>query len=50
LVQITAPCLDCGSPLQVDMQDGRIISTIPEGITAYVAIPFSRWLERLPHA
>jgi hypothetical protein len=32
------------------MQDGRVITTTPEGIIAYVAIPFSRWLERLPHA
>jgi hypothetical protein len=50
LVQIKAPCLDCGQPLQVEMQDGRITATSPDSITAYVATPFSRWLERLPHA
>jgi hypothetical protein len=49
-VQINAPCLDCGKPLQVEMLDGKIISTTPAGIMAYVSVPFSRWLERLPHA
>jgi hypothetical protein len=49
-VQINAPCLDCGLPLQVEMQDGRILKTSPEGIMAYVSVPFSSWLERLPHA
>jgi hypothetical protein len=49
-VQISAPCLDCGTPLQVEMTDGRITAATPRGITAYVAIPFARWLERLPQA
>ena len=49
-VQITAPCLDCGTPLKVEMQDGRITTTTPDSVTAYVATPFSRWLERLPQA
>jgi len=49
-VRINAPCLDCGSPLQVEMQDGKLITTTPETITAYVAVPFARWMERLPFA
>ena len=49
-MQIKAPCLDCGLALEVEMQDGRITAANPEGVTAYVATPFSRWLERLPHA
>ncbi len=49
-MQITAPCLDCGETLQVEMTDGRITAIAPPGITAYVATPFARWLERLPHA
>jgi hypothetical protein len=49
-VRINAPCLDCGTSLQVEMQDGRVMTTNPEGIMAYVSVPFSRWLERLPHA
>jgi len=32
------------------MQDGAIVTTTPQNIMAYVAVPFSRWLEQLPHA
>jgi len=49
-VQISAPCLDCGLPVQVEMQDGKVTKTTPEGITAYVSTPFSQWLEGLPRA
>jgi hypothetical protein len=50
VVQINAPCLDCGAPLQVEMQDGVVLRTNPQGIMAYVAVPFSKWLQRLPYA
>ena len=49
-VRINAPCLDCGLPLQVEMQDGQVITTTPDDIIAYVAVPFARWMERLPYA
>jgi hypothetical protein len=49
-VQIDAPCLDCGELLQVAMQDGTITKTEPAGIMAYVAVPFAKWLARLPFA
>ena len=32
------------------MQDGKVITTTPDSIMAYVATPFSRWLAGLPHA
>jgi Alkylmercury lyase len=50
LVQINAPCLDCGSPVQVEIRDGDIVKTEPKGIMGYVAVPFSKWMNQLPHA
>ncbi len=49
-VQIDAPCLDCGQPMRVAMQDGKVLKTEPPGIMAYVAVPFAKWLARLPFA
>jgi len=49
-VQIDAPCLDCGQPVQVAMQDGKVLKTEPPGTMAYVAVPFAKWLARLPFA
>jgi hypothetical protein len=50
VVQINAPCLDCGRPVQVEMRDGVLLKTSPEGIMAYVTVPFAKWFERLPYA
>jgi len=49
-VQIDAPCLDCGSPVHVEMQDGVVLKTKSEGIMGYVAVPFSKWMQRFPYA
>jgi hypothetical protein len=49
-VQIDAPCLDCGKPLQVVMQDGKVFKADPSGLIGYVAMPFAKWLTRLPYA
>jgi len=50
LVKIDAPCLDCGSPVHVEMRDGIVSKTNPEGIMGYVTVPFSKWMQRLPYA
>jgi len=50
VVEIDAPCLDCGSPVHVEIKDGVVLKTIPEGVMGYVAVPFSKWLQRLPFA
>jgi hypothetical protein len=50
VVQINASCLDCGGSMQVEIQDGTVIRTEPEGVMAYVAVPFSKWFEQLPYA
>jgi len=50
LVQIDAPCLDCGSPVHIEMRDGVVSKTNPEGIMGYVAIPFAKWMQRFPYA
>jgi hypothetical protein len=49
-VQIDAPCLDCGTSLQVTMQDGQVIKTDPPDLMAYTTVPFAKWLARLPYA
>ena len=50
MVEIDAPCLDCGEPMHLEIKDGKVIKTTPADITAYVAVPFSQWMARLPHA
>jgi hypothetical protein len=50
LVQISAPCLDCGAPMHLEIQDGKVIKAEPQGIMAYVSVPFAKWLNRLPQA
>ena len=42
-VQIEAPCLDCGEPLQVVVRDGTIASRQPEGIVGYSNLPIAQW-------
>jgi hypothetical protein len=34
----------------VEIQDGMVIKAEPQGIMAYVAVPFSKWLAQLPYA
>jgi hypothetical protein len=36
--------------MQVEIRDGAVIKTEPKGIMTYVAMPFSKWMARLPHA
>jgi hypothetical protein len=50
LVQIDAPCLDCGKPVHVEMKDGAILKAEPEGIMGYVSVPFRDWFNDLPYA
>ncbi len=49
-MEIDAPCLDCGQPMHVAMLDGRVLETEPADIMVYVAVPFAKWLARLPFA
>jgi len=49
-VRIDAPCLDCGSPIRVEMKDGVIQDADPEGIMGYVSVPFRDWFNDLPYA
>ncbi|MEN6447365.1 MAG: hypothetical protein ABFD70_06445 [Syntrophaceae bacterium] len=50
MVAVDAPCLDCGAPVHVEIMDGVVLKAVPEGIVGYVAVPFSKWLQRLPFA
>ncbi|RJQ83282.1 MAG: hypothetical protein C4519_06895 [Desulfobacteraceae bacterium] len=49
-VQIDAPCLDCGSPIIVEMKDGSIQKAEPQGIVAYTSVPFRDWFNNLPYS
>jgi hypothetical protein len=42
-VTIDAPCRDCGEPLRLDMQDGRILAADPPEMVAFVDVPFRQW-------
>jgi hypothetical protein len=50
VVQIDAPCLDCGSPVKVKMKDGKVEGTDPEGLVAYTSVPFREWFSNLPYS
>jgi hypothetical protein len=50
MVQIDAPCLDCGLPMQIQMKDGAIENSDPEGVVAYTPVPFGEWFHDLPYA
>ena len=49
-VQIDAACLDCGSPIKVEMKDGVIQNTEPEGLMGYTPVPLREWFNDLPYA
>ena len=49
-ITIDAPCLDCGEPLCVTVRDGVIDHVEPEGIFAFVDIPFRQWRPHLAHS
>jgi hypothetical protein len=44
------PCLDCGEPLQVELQDGRILNEEASGYMTYVTVPFWKWFEDVGYA
>jgi len=50
LVTVSAPCLDCGEPLSVDVLDGAIKRAEPSGIAFYVDLPIKKWYGNLPFA
>ncbi|MBI4766304.1 MAG: hypothetical protein HY787_17170 [Deltaproteobacteria bacterium] len=50
MVRIDAPCLDCGSPIKVEMKDGVILDTDPKGLVAYTCYPLREWFKDIPHS
>jgi hypothetical protein len=36
--------------MRVDIRDGQLLRTEPEGLMAYVAVPFWKWFENAPFA
>jgi hypothetical protein len=49
-VRIDAPCLDCGSPIRVEMKDGVIKKIEPEGLVGFTSVPFREWFKDLPYS
>ena len=49
-MRIDAPCLDCGSPIRVEMKDGLIKSAEPEGLVGYTSVPFWEWGKDWPYS
>jgi hypothetical protein len=49
-VQVDAPCLDCGTPIRVEMKDGVFQNTEPDGLVGYTSVPFRDWFNKLPFA
>jgi hypothetical protein len=47
-LQIDAPCLDCGEPLQVVLRDGVIERHEPDEIVGYIELPLARWASDWP--
>ena len=49
-VRIDFPCLDCGLPTQLEMQDGVVLNVEPAGLVGHVAVPIAKWGDQLPFA
>jgi hypothetical protein len=49
-VRVDFPCLDCGQPLYLEMQDGEVLNEEALGYYAYVAVPFHKWLENIGYS
>ena len=48
---IDFPCLDCGEPLRVVIQDGKILNDQESaGYMTYVSVPFWKWFEDSSYA
>ncbi len=42
-VNISAPCLDCGEPLLIDVRDGEILAEEPSAIYGFTRVAFRDW-------
>jgi hypothetical protein len=49
-VTVDAYCRDCGEPMRLRLQDGRILEQAPERIVAHLGVPIARWFDDLPFA
>jgi hypothetical protein len=49
-VEIDAPCLDCGEPIHVEMKDGKLVGSEPEGIVGHVSVPFPEWMAKMAYS
>jgi hypothetical protein len=49
-VEIDTPCLDCGKPIHLEVQDGVILKAEPEGMIGYVAVPLLQWNNDVSYA
>jgi hypothetical protein len=48
VVRIDAPCLDCGQPMTLEMEDGRFLRVEPPGILGHLNQPWIVSKPRLP--
>ncbi|MBI3635283.1 MAG: hypothetical protein HY216_03555 [Candidatus Rokubacteria bacterium] len=49
-VTIDTLCLDCADPITVQMQDGEVLSVIPDTAIGHVNLPRPRWSENYAYA
>jgi hypothetical protein len=49
-VTVDFPCLDCGEPLRVVMQDGKLLNKEASSYTAYVPVPFWKWRDDIGYS
>ncbi|MGH7323260.1 MAG: organomercurial lyase [Candidatus Rokuibacteriota bacterium] len=48
VVRIEAPCLDCGDPIRLEMQDGRLLHVEPAETVGHLNHPWTVAKARLP--
>ena len=48
VVRVDAPCLDCGQPMILEMEDGRFLRVEPPGIIGHLNQPWVLSKSRLP--
>jgi len=48
VVRVEAPCLDCGDPMVIEVQDDKILHTDPDEMVGYTSSMVGGTLESRP--
>lgn len=49
-IQVNSRCLDCGEPVTLRMQDGKLLDLNPASTVAHINVPVAQWRGQYPLA